>query len=116
MSKLMIAFYKALPVNPAAAAGVALAMIAAGGALKGAATLVAGGGGAPPPLSAGAIGGGAGGNVQLPGLTFGPTASATAGQLRAMSPVNVTIIGPNDPSAQRQMQELIANAQRRGNV
>jgi hypothetical protein len=61
-------------------------------------------------------GGGSTGTTRLPGLTFGPTASATAGQLRAMAPVNVTIIGPNDPSAQRQMQELIANAQRRGNV
>jgi hypothetical protein len=28
--------------------------------------------------------------------------------------MNVTIIGPNDPSAQRQMQELLRNAQRRG--
>jgi hypothetical protein len=118
MSKLMAAFYEALPTNPVKAAGVALAMIAVGGALKGAATLVAGGGGggASNQMSVGAIGGGAGGTTRLPGLTFGPTASATAGQLRAMAPVNVTIIGPNDPSAQRQMQELIANAQRRGNV
>ena len=118
MSKLMAAFYEALPTNPVKAAGIALAMIAVGGALKGAATLVAGGGGggASNQMSVGAIGGGAGGTTRLPGLTFGPTASATAGQLRAMAPVNVTIIGPNDPSAQRQMQELIANAQRRGNV
>jgi hypothetical protein len=32
----------------------------------------------------------------------------------AANPVNVTIIGPNDPTAQRQMQELIQNANRRG--
>ena len=117
MSKLMEAFYKKLPTNPAAAAGIALAMIAVGGALKGAATLAgsAGGGGGDrgSPMSFAAIGGG---TTRLPGVTFGPTASATAGSLTAAAPINVTIIGPNDPSAQRQMQELIANASRRGNV
>jgi tape measure domain-containing protein len=119
MSKLMASFYAKLPTNPAAAAGIALAMIAVGGALKGAATLASGGGGGGGSVSAsiGAFGGGTGGGTaRLPGLTFGPTASATAGSLTAAAPVNVTIIGPNDPSAQRQMQELIANAQRRGNV
>jgi hypothetical protein len=30
--------------------------------------------------------------------------------------MNVTIIGPNDPSAQRAMQELMTKADRRGNV
>jgi tape measure domain-containing protein len=119
MSKLMASFYAKLPTNPAAAAGIALAMIAVGGALKGAATLASGGGGGGGSVSAsvGAFGGGTGGGTaRLPGLTFGPTSSAMAGSLTAAAPVNVTIIGPNDPSAQRQMQELIANAQRRGNV
>jgi tape measure domain-containing protein len=118
MSKLMASFYAKLPTNPAAAAGIALAMIAVGGALKGAATLASGGGvgggGMAAPFSS--FGGGSGGITRLPGVTFGPTASATAGSLTAAAPVNVTIIGPNDPSAQRQMQELIANAQRRGNI
>jgi hypothetical protein len=118
MSKLMASFYAKLPTNPAAAAGIALAMIAVGGALKGAATLASGGGGGGGGMAApfSSFGGGSGGITRLPGVTFKPTASATAGSLTAAAPVNVTIIGPNDPSAQRQMQELIANAQRRGNV
>jgi hypothetical protein len=116
-NKLILGLMKAMgDLNPVGGIAASLALIALGGALKGAAQSAFGGGGAPPPLSAGAIGGGAGGTTRLPGLTFGPTSSATAGSLTTAAPVNVTIIGPNDPSAQRQMQELIANAQRRGNV
>jgi hypothetical protein len=40
----------------------------------------------------------------------------TAGGLTARTPVNVTIIGANDPNAQRQITELIRNADRRGGV
>lgn len=106
-------------LNPKVAVAAAIGLIALGGALKGAAQSAFGGGGAGGNVSmasVGSFGGGGGGTTRLPGVTFGPTASATAGSLTAAAPVNVTIIGPNDPSAQRQMQELIANAQRRGNV
>jgi tape measure domain-containing protein len=105
-------------MNPVAGIAASLALIALGGALKGAAQSAFGGGGGGGNMAAvsGFSGGGGGGTARLPGLTFGPTASATAGSLTAAAPVNVTIIGPNDPTAQRQMQELIANAQRRGNV
>ena len=118
-SKLMASIFEAFKTgNPYVAIPAAIALIALGGALKGAAKSAFGGGGGGSSMAAvsGFSGGGSTGTTRLPGLTFGPTASATAGQLRAMAPVNVTIIGPNDPSAQRQMQELIANAQRRGNV
>jgi hypothetical protein len=106
-------------LNPKVAVAAAIGLIALGGALKGAAQSAFGGGGAGGNVSmasVGSFGGGAGGATRLPGVTFGPTASATAGSLTAAAPINVTIIGPNDPSAQRQMQELIANASRRGNV
>ena len=106
-------------LNPKVAVAAAIGLIALGGALKGAAQSAFGGGGAGGNVSmasVGSFGGGGGGTTRLPGVTFGPTASATAGSLTAAAPINVTIIGPNDPSAQRQMQELIANASRRGNV
>jgi ElaB/YqjD/DUF883 family membrane-anchored ribosome-binding protein len=118
-SKLMATLLESFKsLNPYVAVGAAIGLIALGGALKGVASAAFGGGGGGSSMAAvsGFSGGGSTGTTRLPGLTFGPTASATAGQLRAMAPVNVTIIGPNDPSAQRQMQELIANAQRRGNV
>jgi hypothetical protein len=118
-SKLMATLLESFKnLNPYVAVGAAIGLIALGGALKGAASAAFGGGGGGSSMAAvsGFSGGGSTGTTRLPGLTFGPTASATAGQLRAAAPVNVTIIGPNDPSAQRQMQELIANAQRRGNV
>jgi hypothetical protein len=93
-----------------------LAVIALGGALKGVASRMTTTG-AGAPVSSGGFGYTAGGQggITLPGLTFGPTmAAAAAGGLSPAQSMNVTIIGPNDPSAQRQMQELLRNAQRRG--
>jgi len=93
-----------------------LAVIALGGALKGVASRMTTAG-AGAPVSSGGFGYTAGGQggITLPGLTFGPTmAAAAAGGLSPAQSMNVTIIGPNDPSAQRQMQELLRNAQRRG--
>jgi hypothetical protein len=117
MSKLMAAFYDALPKNPIAAAGIAVAMIALGGALKGAATLAGNSGSdRPPPMSSFAVGGGGGSTSTLPTLTYGPTSAAGASGLSPMGATNITIIGPNDPVAQRAMQELMTKANRRGNV
>ena len=106
------------PLGVAAALGIiaiGASLQAAGGAIFNN-TSGRGGGGA------GAVGGsymatapGAGGTT-LPGLTFGPTMASSASSVSAMAPVAVTIIGPNDPQAQRQMQELIRNANRRGNI
>jgi hypothetical protein len=94
----------------------AVGLIALGGMMKGMASRMTTTG-AGAPVSSGGFGYTAGGQggITLPGLTFGPTmAAAAAGGLSPMQPMNVTIIGPNDPSAQRQMQELLRNAQRRG--
>ena len=71
--------------------------------------------GSAPVVAGGGLGGMAGPST-LPGLTFGPTAASSAASVAAVAPVSVTIIGPNDPQAQRQMQELIRNANRRGNI
>jgi hypothetical protein len=95
----------------------ALAVIALGGALKGVASrMVTTGQGAPVTAGGfGYTGMGGGGGITLPGVTYMPTAAGGMGsRVMAANPVNVTIIGPNDPTAQRQMQELIQNANRRG--
>jgi hypothetical protein len=95
----------------------ALAVIALGGALKGVASrMVTTGQGAPVTAGGfGYTGMGGGGGITLPGVTYLPTAAGGMGsRVMAANAVNVTIIGPNDPTAQRQMQELIQNANRRG--
>jgi hypothetical protein len=95
----------------------ALAVIALGGALKGVASrMVTTGQGAPVTAGGfGYTGMGGGGGITLPGVTYLPTAAGGMGsRVMAANPVNVTIIGPNDPTAQRQMQELLQNANRRG--
>lgn len=47
-------------------------------------------------------------------IIFGPSSATTAAGMTPTAPMNVTVIGPNDPTAQRQITELITKAQRRG--
>jgi hypothetical protein len=49
-------------------------------------------------------------------IIFGATSATTAAGMTPRSSTNVTIIGPNDPSAQRAMQELMAKADSRGRL
>jgi hypothetical protein len=49
-------------------------------------------------------------------IIFGSTSATTAAGMTPRSATNVTIIGPNDPSAQRAMQELMAKADSRGRL
>lgn len=118
-STLMDTIFKALAkALPGGAIVASLAMIAAGAALKGAAGSAFGGG-----RATGGGGGGGGysaamptGNMAFATQYYGPTAAGSANTIERINPVSVTIIGPNDPAAQRQMQELIRNANRRGSV
>lgn len=49
--------------------------------------------------------------------TFNPTMSGSTGaSVQAATPMQVTIIGPNDPNAQRAIATLMDNAARRGLV
>ena len=112
---LMAKLYAMIPTNPIAAVGVGLAMIALGATLRGAASRAFSGGTTPPPVS-GYSAPAMGGNMTMPTAYYGPTAAGSANTIERINPVSVTIIGPNDPTAQRQMQELLRNAQRRGNV
>lgn len=105
-------------LNPAAGVAVSLAMIGLGAALQGAAQRAfGGGGGMGVSLSGGSFGGGGGNLPQIidRGIIGGalgtPAAPVTA---QRSSVTNVTIIGPNDPSAQRQMYELLTNGAARG--
>lgn len=105
-------------MNPAALTAVGAAMIAIGAGLRGAAQSIFGGPNTAQS-STPAMGGfmGSTGGGRMPTMVFGPTmAGAAAGSVSAAVPMNVTIIGPNDPTAQRAMQELITKANRRGNV
>jgi tape measure domain-containing protein len=117
VAKLMAAVRASLAsLSPAGMVAAAVGLIALGGMMKGVASRMTTTG-AGAPVSSGGFGYTAGGQggITLPGLTFGPTmAAAAAGGLSPAQSMNVTIIGPNDPSAQRQMQELLRNAQRRG--
>lgn len=118
MQRLMESF---ATLNPYAAVAASIALIALGGALKGAASSAFGGGGGGQGANVATMGGGYGSSMRssgqtLPTLTYGPTTATSAAGIRPASAMNVTIIGPNDPSAQRAMQELMTKADRRGNV
>jgi hypothetical protein len=106
MQSIISALYAFAPLG---AVGPALALIALGGILKGLGASMGGrrgGGGSgyhsPPPTT-------------FVGVTTPAPAPNTAG-LVAQAPVTVNawIIGKDDPSAQRQLLEMFARAQRRG--
>jgi hypothetical protein len=105
---------------PGGALASSLAMIAMGAALKGVARGMFGGqrGGSAGSISS--IGGAGGGafasNLPTTQLIFGQTSATTAAGMQPRQATNVTIIGPNDPSAQRAMQELLNKANSRGRI
>jgi hypothetical protein len=112
MAKIRLAFET---LNPAAGLAASLAMIGLGAALKGAASGMfggrSGGGGGGGGLAF--AGAGAGASNSFREFRVGDTATATAAGMGPMNPVSVTVIGPNDPVAQRQILTLIRNGERR---
>jgi hypothetical protein len=101
--------------NPAAAVATAAALLAFAYANGGKAE------------SAGmAVGGGRGGAMFAPTMSpmtsqptqiiFGQTSATTAAGMTPRSATNVTIIGPDDPKAQRAIEELITKGNRRGTL
>lgn len=107
-------------LDPATSLAAALAMIGIGAALKGAARGMFGkqsGGSAFSTASFGGGGGGGfGGSLPTTQLIFGSTSATTAAGMAPRTPMNVTVIGPNDPSAQRAIQELMNKANSRGRI
>jgi tape measure domain-containing protein len=103
--------------DPTGSVGRSLAIIALGAALKGAAQ--ASFGGAPGGGGRGSMGLFSGGGMSaLPTqqIIFGATSATTAAGMTPRQSMNVTIIGPNDPSAQRAIQELMTKANSRGRI
>jgi hypothetical protein len=119
-SKFMAGIKQALSLgNPAAGLAMSLALIGVGAALKGAARGMFGGQSGGAAFSSASFGGGGGGftsGLPTTQLIFGQTSATTASGMTPRQSTNVTIIGPNDPSAQRAMQELLNKANSRGSL
>jgi hypothetical protein len=103
---------------PGGAKARAIAMIALGASLKGVASAAFGGMGggrgmAMTPMTQFGIPMTNTGPTQL---IFGATSATTAAGMTPRQAINVTLIGPNDPTAQRAMQELMRNANQRGTL
>jgi tape measure domain-containing protein len=102
-------------LNPFVAVAAGIGMVALGSMLKGAAQRSFGGGGGSSTMGGGIGSLGVGGSSVT--RTFGPTMSGSTGaSVQAATPMQVTIIGPNDPNAQRAIATLMDNAARRGLV
>jgi tRNA A-37 threonylcarbamoyl transferase component Bud32 len=108
---------------PGGALAASIAMIAFGSALKGVARGMFGGQGGGAAVSIGSFGGGGGGfgggmggAMPTTQLIFGQTSATTAAGMTPRQSMNVTVIGPNDPSAQRAIQELMTKANSRGRI
>jgi len=116
MAKIQAAL---ITLNPAAGLAASLALIGVGAALKGAARGMFGGQGGGAAGSISSFGGNLGGfasNLPTQQIIFGQTSATTAAGMTPRQSVNVTVIGPNDPSAQRSIQELITKANSRGRI
>ena len=102
---------------PGGAIAASLAMIGLGAALKGTARSAFGGGsrGGGSAFSSMSFGGGIGTGPTTQ-IIFGSTSATAAAGMTPRQAMNVTIIGPNDPSAQRAMQELMNKANSRGSI
>jgi hypothetical protein len=104
---------------PGGALAASIAMIGIGAALKGTARGMFGKQGGGAAFSVGSFGGGGGGlagSLPTTQLIFGQTSATTAAGMTPRQSNNITIIGPNDPSAQRAIQELLSKADSRGRV
>jgi tape measure domain-containing protein len=114
MATLKASFASLDPITSAAAA---IALIGLGSALKGAAQ--ASFGGAPGRGSSGVgtfRGAGMSSAPVINPIVFGATSATTAAGMTPRQATNITIIGPNDPSAQRAIQELMNKANSRGRI
>lgn len=91
----------------------AIALIAAGGLVKGLGQSIAS---SSPGRSAGGGSSSYGsgyGNTTFVGVV-NPSGGTNVGNLRALPPMQFTVIGPNDPTVQRTIAEIVINAQTRG--
>jgi tape measure domain-containing protein len=108
-------------INKMLAMGNGLGAVVAAGALL--AFAYANGG--KSTVGSSQIAGGRGGSVMtgfspvappVQQIIFGATSATTAAGMQPRQAMNVTVIGPNDPSAQRAIQELMTKANSRGRI
>lgn len=99
--------------HPALAVASAIALMALaqsmGGGASGSAMTATGGPGGLTYSAAGSA-------LPTQQIIFGATSATTAAGMQPRQSMNVTVIGPNDPSAQRAIQELMAKADSRGRI
>lgn len=115
-SSLMIAFQKALAAfSGIAGLGIGIALVGLGAAMGAA----AGSGGGRAGGGAGGYGGGytgsSRGQEEMTKIVLMPNASTNSSQIKPLQPIVFapTIIGQNDPAAQRQLREMVEKAVRR---
>lgn len=114
-AKMLASIQKFMSANPLLALAAATALLmaaraAGGGAGTGSMTAM----GSSAGLQYGVAGmTGSGSSTQL---VFGQTSATTAAGMTPRQSNNITIIGPNDPSAQRAIQELLSKADSRGRI
>ncbi|MBI2407496.1 MAG: hypothetical protein HYV19_04255 [Gemmatimonadetes bacterium] len=112
-AKAMAAIQQFMTLHPLAAAAAAAALYVAaravsrGGSGRYSSSLGGIGGSA---LSAGAMGGG----DQITRILWGTNSTSLAAGLTPRAATSITVIGPNDPSAQAAIQRIMQNADRRG--
>lgn len=102
-------------LNPALAVVSAIALLTLAQSMGGGAT----GTGMGATGGAGGLSYSAMGSLGSPSsqqIIFGQTSATTAAGMQPRQAMNVTIIGPNDPQAQRAMQELMNKADSRGRL
>lgn len=114
-SKMLASITKFMAGHPilalaAATALLAMARASGGGAGTGSMSAIGGPGGLTYSAA------GAMGSMAPTQLIFGATSATTAAGMTPRQSMNVTVIGPNDPSAQRAIQELMAKADSRGRI
>jgi len=114
-AKMLASIQKFMVANPIAAVVAATALLAfayanGGKASSGGMSMTGGTGG----LQYSATGSMANNPVQQ--IIFGATSATTAAGMQPRQAMNVTIIGPNDPQAQRALQEMMTKANSRGRI
>lgn len=115
-AKMIAAIQNFLIAHPWAAVAAAAAMLAfaynnGGKASSGSMTMAGGAGGLSSAISAPGMA-----NKPVEQIIFGGTSASTAAGMQARSSMNVTVIGVNDPQAQRALQEMMTKANSRGTV
>lgn len=106
--KKFLAFGNGVGALIAATALLAFAHANGGKASMGSTTMAGGAGGLSTAISPSTL--------PTQQIIFGATSATTAAGMTPRQSMNVTVIGPNDPSAQRAIQELMTKANSRGSI